>query len=309
MMQFNFFPTSVLAAVFSLSLISSLAKANDRYSGHTVVLTTAEYLTLDGISSGYEEFVGSEAGIEVIQRDTGNGQLSQDFVYGDPRNALFDDGVLDISYAVAENNTSADVNLEDQVFWLYEAAQVWADETCSNLNLTIVGFGNDFPGIVNIFFQTGQIPLIQQADLTQVGFLSAAEFPYFAANPNVLGVAFTLAWVDADGNLTDIDRNRKTDVAFREIYYNDEFEWSDNGVGGERGSGIVDFPTVAIHESGHGLSAAHFGTIALKDGELTARPRTVMNAIYGGALRDLTGRDVATHCSNWTQWPRNQPIR
>lgn len=274
------------------------------YSGHTVVLTTAEYLTVDGQGEGIEFFVDG-ANFELLQRDTGNGQLTQDFVFDDPRNNTYDGGVPGVSYAVAENNLSADENLSDQVFWLYESAQVWANEQCSNLDLTIIDSDNDFPGIVNIFFQTGVIPLIQEADLTQVGFLSPAEFPYFAANPNVLGVAFTLSWVDENGNLTDIDGNGKSDVAFREIYYNDAFNWSDDGVLGERGSGFIDFPTVAIHESGHGLSAAHFGSIGLQGGELVARPRTVMNAIYGGVLRDLTGRDVGSHCSNWAQFPAN----
>jgi hypothetical protein len=145
-----------------------------------------------------------------------------------------------------------------------------------------------------------------EADLVQVGFRSPTEFPYFAVNPNVLGVAFTLSWVDANGNLTDIDGNGKADVAFREIYYNDAYEWADDGVLGERGSGFFDFPAVAIHEVGHGLSQAHFGSIARNDdGSITARPKAIMNAIYGGIQRDLTGTDRAGHCSNWSNWPNN----
>ncbi len=141
----------------------------------------------------------------------------------------------------------------------------------------------------------------------RIGFLSAAQFPYFAANPNVLGVTFTLFWVDGSGNLTDIDGNGKIDVAFREIYYGDEFAWADSGLEGPQPSGIrlVDSPTVAIHEVGHGFSSAHFGNIGLQDGVLVARPRTVMNAIDGGTSRDLTGRDIGSHCSNWPQWPNN----
>lgn len=68
-------------------------------------------------------------------------------------------------------------------------------------------------------------------------------------------------------------------------------------------SRIFDLPTVAIHEVGHGFSAAHFGSIGVKDGFLFAQPRSIMNAIYGGTLRDLAGRDVASLCSNWAQWP------
>jgi hypothetical protein len=148
---------------------------------------------------------------------------------------------------------------------------------------------------------------VWEADLTQIGFLSSADFEFFATNTNVLGVTFTLLWTDGSGSLTDIDSNGKFDVAFREIYYNDDFEWADNGVEGPQPSGprVFDFPTVAVHEVGHGFSSAHFGSIGLQDGVLVAHPRAVMNAIYGGTLRDLLGRDVATHCSNWSQWPMN----
>lgn len=269
------------------------------YSDHTVVLSYAEYIT--------DPSSGEAGGIVYFQKDTGNGQLASDFVYNDPRNNFFDGGVPGVSYAIASNNTSADANLENQVFWLDESIQTWANLQCSGLNPTeIVGSDPDFPGIVNIFFQTGQIFLIQQADLTQMGFFSPAEFPYFdgdvfPGNENVLGVAFTLTWVDGSGNPTDIDGNGKSDVAFREVYYNDAYNWADNGVEGP----FIDFPTVAIHEAGHGLSAAHFGNIGVKHGELVANPRSIMNAIYGGPLRELAGRDVATHCSNWANWPNN----
>lgn len=264
------------------------------YIGHTVVLSYAEYIT--------DPASGEAGGIEYFQKDTGNGQLSQDFVYNDPRNAQFDGGEPGVTFAVASGNTSPDANLENQGFWFGKSLQAWANLQCSGLNLTEKIIDPNYPGIVNIFLQTGQIPLIQGADVTQVGFFSPAEFPYFAANPNVLGVAFTLSWVDPNGNLTDIDGNGKSDVAFREIYYNDAYNWADNGAEGP----FIDFPTVAIHEAGHGLSAAHFGNIGVKDGTLVANPRSIMNAIYGGLLRDFAGRDVSTHCSNWAQWPDKQ---
>lgn len=301
---FATFIATVFAFALGIFAFSATEVEAQDYSGHTPVLVSAEYLTIDGEGHGIQYYI-DQARFESLQRDSGNGRLSQDFVYNDPRNNLFDGGIPGVSYAVAENNTSADANLENQVFWLYESVNVWQNVQCSGLDVTVVNSDNNFPGVVNLFFQTGTISLIQQADLTQVGFLSAAEFPYFAANPNVLGVAFTLSWVDANGNLTDIDGNGASDVAFREIYYNDQFEWTDNGVGGERGSGLIDFPTVAIHESGHGVSAAHFGSIGRQGGELVANPRAVMNAIYGGTLRELTGRDAGSHCSNWANWPNN----
>lgn len=303
------FPNAVAINALVAAALSAMAGHDAAAQGQLeprMLLTTAEYITAsDGKAPGGMMYYNESAirRFVLLQKDVGNGQLEQDFVYGDPRNALFDNGNPDITLAVAEDNVSDDLYLHQQLFWFEESARLWERQACSLPFLYPVDSNADFPGIVKIFFDTGQLPLIQEADLTQVGFYSAQDFPFFAANPNVLGVAFTLSWVDGNGNLTDIDGNGKADVAIREIYYNDAFEWSDNGAGGEPGSGIFDFPTVAIHEAGHGLSAAHFGSIGIKDGVLVAHPRTVMNAIYGGPVRNLTGRDRALHCSNWSQWP------
>lgn len=276
----------------------TVVEAQD-YSDHTVILSHAEIIT-DPLS-------GEEGRVVWLQNDLGNANLSHDFVYNDPRRALFNGGNAGVTFAVDSGWQSADANLTNQVGWLYDSIGVWNNLTCSDLTLSENAIAPGTPGVVQRFFQTGVINSDWQADLTQVGFLSAAQFPYFAANPNVLGVTFTLTWVDGAGNATDIDGNGKTDVAFREIYYNDEFEWADNGLEGTQPSGVrlFDFPSVAIHEVGHGFSQAHFGNIGRQDGVLIARPRTVMNAIYGGTLRELTGRDNGGHCSNWAQWPNN----
>lgn len=277
------------------AFIANFAMAQD-YSDHTAVLAIAETIT--------DPDSGEPGQLIILRQDVGNGQLSHDFVYGDPRRAFFNGGDPGVNFAVHPGNKSTDANLLNQEFWLTESVGIWDREVCSNMNINqTVSSGN--PGVVELFFQTGQIFAIWEADLTQVGFFSAADFPYFAGNPNVLGVAFTLFWVDGSGNFTDIDNNGKFDVAFREIYYNDEFEWADNGVEGRQPSGIriFDFPTVAIHEAGHGVSAAHFGLIGVKDGFLFAKPRSIMNAIYGGLLRELHGRDKGSNCSNWAQWP------
>lgn len=273
-------------ATSALATTATVAQAED-FSDHTVVLHYAEVLRLDSVEPDR---------INFLQRDVGNGQLSGDFVYNDPRAAW--DTEAELSFGVNEGNDSADAGLTDQFGWMREAFNVWQVEECSGLTLVENTIVPGQQGLVQNFFNGGGIDIsLTKADVTQVGFLSPAEFSYFAGNPNVLGVAFTLSWVDGQGNLTDIDNNGKTDVALREIYYNDGYQWSDDGSPG------IDFPTVAIHEVGHGLSAAHFGLIALQKGQLMARPRSIMNAIYGGPRRELDGRDIASHCSNWAQWP------
>jgi hypothetical protein len=279
--------------VSGIALFSFQAQAQN-YSGHKAVMGIAETIT-DPLS-------GEAGKIEIFRQDIGNGQLSHDFVYGDPRRASFNGGDPGVNFAVHPFNSSTDANLLNQGFWNTESVDMWDREVCSNIAISQVGHSGN-PGVVELFFQTGQIFAIWEADLTQVGFKSAAQFPYFAANPNVLGVTFTLFWVDGAGNLTDIDGNGKIDIAFREIYYNDEYEWADNGLTQPSGPRIFDFPTVAIHEVGHGVSAAHFGLIGVQDGFLVAHPRSIMNAIYGGTLRELHGRDQGANCGNWAQWP------
>lgn len=267
------------------------------YSDHTAVLGYAEELT-DPLSG--------EAGRVVwFRKDLGNGQLSHDFVYGDPRRALFNGGNAGVTYGVKTGFQSADANLTDQIGWLHESIAVWDNETCSDLTLSENGVNPTSPGIVDNFFAGNGIDLsLLEADLTQVGFLGTSFFP---PTSSTLGVTYTLFWVDGAGNLTDIDGNGKIDIAFREIYYNDNYDWADNGLEGTQpdGTRLFDLPTVAIHEVGHGFSSAHFGSIGIKDGFLFAKPRAVMNAIYGGTLRDLAGRDRGAHCGNWAQWPNN----
>lgn len=269
------------------------------YSDHTAVLGYAEYIT-DPASD-------EAGGVEWFQKDVGNGQLAHDYVYQDPR-STWNAPEAGLTYGVKEGNQSSDVNLSNQIGWMHDSIKTWDNLACADLTLSENEVSDNTPGLVQNFFLGGGINQgLIEADLTQIGFLSSAEFPYFAINPNVLGVAFTLFWTDENGLLTDIDNNGKVDVAFRELYYNDQYEWADNGLEGPQpiGPRIFDFPTVAIHEAGHGISMAHFGNIGFKKGSLFVAPRSIMNAIYGGLLREPVGRDKGSLCSNWAQWPNN----
>ena len=284
---------TILGAIITSGMLLSATSHADvkaDFSDHRAVLSYAEYML--------HPDSGEANGIEVFQRDKGNGQVGADFVYNDPRRAEFNGGYAGITFAVDDTKTTSDGNMTNQSTWMRESVYVWNNETCSNMMINEQGHNGNV-GVVKNFFDTGQI-LAWGADLTQVGFFSGADFPLFGGGSSVLGVAYTLTWVDGNGIATDIDNNGKADVAFREIYYNDEFEWSDTD---DVAPGAIDFPTVAIHEAGHGVSAAHFGMIAVKNDKLFAKPRAIMNAIYGGKLRELTGRDRGSHCSNWAQWP------
>ncbi len=263
------------------------SQAQNPYAGHTAVLGYAEIIT---------DPAGPEEGrIIYLRQDLGNKRLSSDFVYGDPRRMASNGGYAGITFAVDSGFQSADANLADEVGWMRQSILVWDALSCSDLNLVENAVA---PGSTGIVRGAGNF----YADITQVGFV---PLPLFVTSPTVLGVTYTFIWIDGAGNPTDIDSNGKIDAALREIYYNDAYNWADNGVLGARGSGYIDFPSVAIHEVGHGFSQAHFGNIGTKDGFLVSNPDAIMNAIYGGIRREFYGTDSGGHCSNWANWTHN----
>jgi hypothetical protein len=115
----------------------------------------------------------------------------------------------------------------------------------------------------------------------------------------ILAVTFTIIFTDDDGNPVDTDNNGKVDVAWREIYYNDAFDWADGA--------HYDVETIALHETGHGLSQEHFGKAFTTNanGKLHFAPRAVMNAAYSGIQTEILSSDLGGHCSNWSSWPNN----
>lgn len=142
------------------------------------------------------------------------------------------------------------------------------------------------------------------ADISEIGFLPGIFFDIIVgpgASQNVLGVTFTSVFVDDDGNPTDINNDGYADIAFKEVWYNDNFLWTTdaNGTG-------TDIETVALHENGHALGFGHFGKIFGTNGnnKLHVAPRAVMNAVILGTQRDLLGTDKASYKSVYGNWPK-----
>ena len=137
-----------------------------------------------------------------------------------------------------------------------------------------------------------------QADITHAGWLPRAFFDALAPNgsASILGVTFTFIFIDGSGNPTDLDHNGRSDTAFREIYYNKRFAWSE---GPSRPRGI-DIESVSTHESGHAFGLGHFGKVFLdNNGTIKFAPRAVMNAVYVSPFAELAGTDNASFCSIW----------
>lgn len=268
-------------------LSSMMEQMNAAFAGGDVEyrVAMAEYVTQDAM------------GGTVIAKDVGNKQLSFDFVANDPRRGW--SGPLggetdDITYAIDETADAVPpfggVSGADASAAIVRAMDTWDALQCSDIALNRApDFGFDI-GVVAFSAGLGGSPFVF-ADVQHAGWRDID----FAGT--ILGVTFTFGFVDANG-FTDVNNDGRIDAAFREIYYDPSYSWADDG------SANVDIETVALHEAGHGLGQAHFGTVRIKnDGTLQASPRAVMNALYSGPLRDLAGTDNGGHCANWGSWP------
>jgi len=221
---------------------------------------------------------GQAIGNTVFFLDRGNKQLGIRWVPGDPRrNGRYDIGYAFVDFLpelyATDFVTSADV-------WpaIDRAMSTWETQACSK-NLEIPK-GTFFDWI---FFDS---------DILHDGF--------YDLGPGVLGATFPFIFVDASGP-TDIDNDGNLDYAFAIIQYSSEFPWGID----TNTFPFIDVETVALHESGHGLGQAHFGSafLTLANGRLHFAPRSVMNAAYSGLQQSLTGTDNAGHCSILGSWP------
>ena len=231
----------------------------------------------------------------VFFDDRGNKQLDGDFV---PELAL--DGTADISYYVDNSRPSGDLPVAVTEAAIDRAMATWDGIKCSELGITKIPADNSPTGFIASLFGYGG-SFDYKADVVHAGWLPREFFDLLDEDGGdyILGVTFTIVFTDPDGNLVDTDNNGKYDVAWREIYYNDEFSWQDGDT--------FDVETIALHEAGHGLSQAHFGAafVTGPQNKLHFAPRAVMNAAYSGIQTGISGPDQGGHCGNWSSWPGN----
>lgn len=218
-------------------------------------------------------------GTEVFFLDRGNKQIPIQWVPNDPRR----NGRDDVGYAVDDlglfgNYAVPGVTAPEFLGAVDRAMATWDGQQCSK--------GLNIPK--GDFFDW----LFFDSDVFHEGF--------FPLGPNVIGSTSLFVFVDENGP-TDIDGDGALDYAFAIITYNSLFPWGiDTDV-------VIDVETVVLHEMGHGLGQAHFGTafVTLANGKLHFAPRSVMNAAYSGLQQSLTGTDRAGHCSMYGSWPNN----
>jgi len=263
----------------------------------TEIKAINQALAADGLMIGSVEWITSagsgEVGRTIYFENRGNKQLNHHFAPYHP----YRGGYSDITYRVdmTEGATASGLTADETHDAIIQAMSTWNGVNCSAIPLTNLPELPMDLGYVQYLLGFGGFP-DWFADLTHGGWLPPAFFDAIADGGGgfILGVTFTFTWTG-----TDFDNNGLPDVAFREIYYNDDFNWTidDN-------ASVIDVESIALHEAGHGLSQAHFGTaFRSKNGKLHFAPRAVMNASYSGIQRKIRKTDNAGHCSIWDLWP------
>ena len=247
-----------------------------------------------------------EMGITVLWKSVGSKQLVHDYVPYDTRRE-WDADPNNITFSIDpfDGMTANGVPAATTAHEIRDAMATWTTVQCSNADLNEVVSTVDL-GVFAYLNRLGGSPEIV-ADLHHAGW-QEVEF-----GGSTIAATITFVFIDAAGNPTDIDGNGRADTAFREIYYDAFcqgcnppaiFWWEiANGV---NDPGLdVDIESIALHESGHGLSQAHFGTgfVTLNNNVLHQTSNSVMAAAYAGPRTDLQGTDFGGHCSNWASWP------
>jgi len=246
-----------------------------------------------------------EAGQIVFAKDRGNKQLDFHFVPNDPRRGEGTEITYLVDQSDGATHTGTPLNNAATEAAIDREMHTWeTTTTCSKFPIIKVRDSGADPDLIDgIVFGDPSLIGTPFADITHAGWYPAEFFDAVApgGSTSILAATFTFFFTDDGVNPTDINHDGKGDAAFRETYYNDAFEWGIN----TDNSSAIDVETVALHESGHGLSQAHFGKIfaTLSNSRLHFAPQAVMNAAISIQKHSLLGSDKGGHCSIWGNWP------
>ncbi len=279
----------------SFDLKNSKASSGAVYS--PVLAAVSNQLNLPGIALEKAEYMGDGREGLVIFANDKTLNLGSRWVPNDVRRG----GDDDINYLVFQPLSTANgtINSEPSIDASFNT---WNNiSSCNNVELVKNADNGVFPSaILTLGGQPGD-PSV--SDINTVGFLPGVIFDAVlgaGASEFVLGVTFTFVYIDEDGNALDTNGDGKSDTAFKEIWYNDNFLWTD-----ELGQPGVDIETVALHENGHALEKGHIGIGVFNPhtNEVRFTPRAVLNAAYFGALRVPQAMDHRSHCGTFGKWP------
>lgn len=271
-------------------------------AGATVRLAKMEWF--EPGAAGLDDVPVADAQNQQVFADDRQLRLDSRWVPGDERR----DGRTGVTYTVDQTFTAATgpAGLVDSEPEIDASFDTWNGVRCSDLT---VEKQSDPGGIPSMIFVGGEAEGI---DVGEVGFLPGALFDQIlgpGASEQVLGVTFTFVFIGPDGAPTDVDGDGNNDTAFKEVWYNDAFDWTVDANGAAQ-----DIQTVALHENGHVLELGHFGKVHAtfnqgegndRPGELHVSPRAVMNAVNLGTQRDLLGTDTGAFCGQFGSWPQS----
>jgi hypothetical protein len=300
-------PRVLLSAAPSRA-VATLGTINLKLAASGAAYRVAKLETITAPASG-------ETGATVFAKDVGNRQLAFHFVPALLRFASVAPNVLVYAIDTKENTATGGLGGAATAGAIDRAMATWASQSCAPIpmgRITNLPPGTDLGIIQNTLGFGGSQAYV--ADVVHAGWLPGAFFDAIsddgAGSTYILGVTFTLIWVDAAGNPVDSNHDHKGDAAIREVYYNNAFSWTNDVV--DFTSPFIDTESIALHESGHALSQEHFGKV-FNDGfgtktpgfqldHLHFAPRAVMNAIYFDTQRSPLGTDSAGHCEIWSTW-------
>lgn len=243
-------------------------------------------------------------------------KLDYNWVSRDPRRG----GRVGVSYAVNPQLTTTGFGLNlpvapGFVSWtqdqldsrIEESMSAWRAESCSDAPIERVavpaGVNPDLYDELLLGLPFGNYQ--QVSDIVQAGWRVPDFFEALVpgGGGGIIGVAITFIFEDDDGDLTDIDGDKRLDTGLVEIYYNANFFWNDAG-----NNGAVSFYSIITHETGHSLGLAHFGKVFVTkkdaaDGitvsDVKYAPKALMNAVYVTGRDDIAGSDRASFCQIW----------
>lgn len=221
-------------------------------------------------------------------------------VPGDPRRNA--DG-NNITYLVdlSDGDTASGLTAAETELGIDRAMATWAADSCMATLVKRPDTGED-PDVFDAVLGYGSVGTPFQADIIQAGWLPRGFFEaYFpGGGRGIVALTLTFTFIDpVTGEPTDINGDNYLDVAYTEVYYNDNFG-NPNGDRPANTWGLdvalprVDVESVAVHENGHSLELGHFGP----------PPAAVMNPRYAGIVQDLHPIDHAGICSVWGSWPK-----
>ncbi|UCE93945.1 MAG: hypothetical protein JSV73_01245 [Flavobacteriaceae bacterium] len=211
-----------------------------------------------------------------------------------------------IIYYVDANRPPPGLGVNETNQAIRNAMNTWDGVSCSELQMSEIPYdGRPTGATAGLFGYPPSFDHFGSMDILFAGWIDGFDNLVPGGSEFIVGVTFTWFWgfQNADGEWTSFDANNDGfyDVIIREIYFNEDLGWSTDGTANMQD--MYDVQTVALHESGHGLSQAHFGKGFINKGGMHFAPRAVMNAAYSEIQREIGKTDNAGHCSLWGNWP------